>query len=121
MRRTLKTIEKINYTYYPHNPSEYFFKPSRLEEEHRKWIDQQIKLFRQYLCCTNNEHTFQITSILGNFKTSRNLLFERQCDGMSLYEEILQTPGMKEVIELIRDMCDILNDAEILQVVIVMT
>lgn len=117
MSRTFETIQSINSWYYPTHPSEYFYKPSKHIHEHRKHIDGQLKLFRRYLSQTNHQNNNKIINIFGDFKTRRNLLFERKYNELSLFETFLSTPGTKEVIELVWDMSDMLKDENVLQMV----
>ncbi len=79
----------------------------------RKEIDQQLKLFRHFLSKTNCRHR----GFFSYYKTARNLLFERKFEELSLFETILETPGMKELIELVFELSDTLKNEYILQTV----
>lgn len=82
-------------------------------EAHRQVINEQLAVLRRCIARTNSRGQ----SFFGNFKTMRNLLFERKFEESSLFETILSKTGMKEVIELVFEMSDTLKNEYILQTV----
>lgn len=65
-----------------------------------------------------NRNTKRLFNVFGGYETSRNLLFEhRALDRPSLFEEILTTPSMKELIEMVWDLVEIWRHELILKMV----
>lgn len=123
MRECVTKIVEANQLYSSNSPNEYFLEPEIISKphterrhHHRNEIVKQLELFRRCGSQTNSGKQ-SFFGCFTSFRTVRNLLFERRFEGLCLFEEILQTPGMKEVIELIFELSDTLKNECILQTV----
>lgn len=109
MTEAINAIERAN-----HNYSDEIEKGDNdAIEIHRQEIDEQLKVLRHCMARTNSRGR----SFFGSLTTRRSLMFERKFEKSSLFEKILSTAGMKEVIELAFEMCDTLKNEYILQMV----
>lgn len=129
MRGAFDEIVKLNQDY-GNSPNEYLFDIKPTLDEHQRTSDKNMSESQEKLKTEKRQkwqkHRKEINRQLKLFggcipqtslKTARNLLFERRFEGLSLFEEILQTPGMKELIELIFEISDTVKNEYILQTV----